>query len=265
MPLFTKDSLKIFYHEEGQGYPLILLSGLGGDHQSIWPPCFKVLSEQYRIIVPDNRNCGKTQFYEEIFTIEDMADDLKRLVDHLGISKFHLAGYSMGGFIAQQFALKYPEQVDRLILAATYSRMNNRLYLFMEGVKKAYEKTHSLQTVFDLVYPFLFNHGYYATVPREPVLLPEEELKEPYFGWLRQYDASRMFDSREWLKHIQNTTLVIGGRQDLLVPVEDLRFLQQEIPQSSLIMIEHAGHMIPFENLSAFTNAILQFLQTNSA
>jgi len=262
MPLFSHESIKIFYHDQGSGLPLVLLSGLGGDHQSVWQPCFDELAKKHRIIAVDNRNCGKSQFVEESFTIKDMANDLKSLLDHLNINKCDVVGYSLGGFIAQQFALEYPEAVNRLILACSYSRMSNHLYLYMEAVRIAYEKSRSLQTVFDLVYPFLFRRAYYEESPtgRETIILPQEELQEPFYGWLRQYEAQRAFDSRAWLNKIKQPTLVIGGTEDLLVPMEELEFLCKEIPNAKLIAIKNAGHMVSFEQTSEFTKSILQFL-----
>lgn len=262
MPLFTTENFKVYYHEQGSGFPLILLSGLGGDHQTVWYPCFNELAKEHRIIATDNRNCGKSQFVEEPFSIEDMANDLKALLDHLNIKKFDLAGYSMGGLIAQQYAMQHPDDVRRLVLACTYTRLSNQLFLFMEGVKSAYEQARSLQAVFDLVYPFLYRRAYYekSHVRRERLILPPEELQEPFYGWLRQYEAIRAFDSRPWLHKIKQPTLVIGGSEDLLVPIEDLKILHENISDSRLIHLDNAGHMVSIEKTEEFTKCIIDFL-----
>lgn len=247
----------LFYHSEGTGFPLVLLSGLGGDHQSIWPPCFKSFSKNFQIIAVDMRNSGKSQFFEEPFTIEEMAQDVKVLIDRLGFKKIHLAGFSMGGLVAQAFAKAYPDFLDRLVLACTYSQMNNRNILFMDAVREAYEKSPSLQTIFDLVYPVLFRQSYYT---RERIVLPPEELKEPFTGWLRLYEAQRTFNSSSWLQEIKHPTLVIGGSEDFFVPLCDLEFLRDRIPNSLLKVIPESGHMIPFEQPDPFQKSILDFL-----
>lgn len=262
MPVYSNKSLKLFYHEEGRGFPLVLLSGLGGDHQSVWPPCFEMFSNTYRLIAIDTRNSGKSQFFEDPFTIKDMADDIRKLLDGLGIEKVHLAGFSMGGLVAQQFARDYPDRVDRLVLACTYSTMNNRNHLFMEGVRAAYEESRSLQTIFDLVYPVLFRQSYYEMLPngRERVLLPLEELQEPFTGWLRLYEALRAFDSRSWLHEIRHKALVIGGSEDFFVPLADLEVLGNKIPNGTVVIVPESGHMLTFEQPECFQKVILEFL-----
>lgn len=262
MPIFSNKSIKLYYHTEGKGMPLVLLSGLGGDHQSVWPPCFERFAKRYCLIAVDTRNSGKSQFFNDPFTIRDMAHDIKMLLDGLGIEKVHLGGFSMGGLIAQQFARDYPDRLDRLILACTYSTMNNRNHLFMEGVCAAYEQSRSLQTIFDLVYPVLFRQAYYETLPhgRERILLPPEELNEPFTGWLRLYEAQRAFDSRSWLDEISHKTLVIGGSEDFFVPLADLELLGNKIPNATLVTVPESGHMLTFEQPEKFQKAVLEFL-----
>lgn len=264
MPLFSNKAVEIFFYEQGEGFPLVLLSGLGGDHQSVWPPCFEPFAKHFRVIAVDTRNSGKSQFFEDPFTIQDMADDIKQLLDGLNIDRIHLAGYSMGGLVAQQFAKDYPEYLDRLILAGTYSRMNNRTCLFMEGVREAYEGSRSLQTIFDLVYPLLYREAYYEKIPhgRERIRLPPEELEEPYFGWLRLYEALRAFDSRKWLHDIKHKTLIINGTEDFFVSLADQELLEKKIPDSTVVRIPEAGHMLSYEQTERFLSAILNFLHS---
>jgi 3-oxoadipate enol-lactonase len=261
MPVSSHENINIFYTEKGKNFPLVLLSGLGGDHQSVWGPCIDVFSNHYRTITLDNRNCGKSSFVDTPFTIRDMANDLKALMQHLNIKKFHLAGFSMGGLIAQQYAQLYPDDISHLVLASTYSVMEPYIRLYLDAVENAYLQTQSLQTIFELVYPFLFHPNFY-TGKSQLLKLPSEELKEPLCGWLRQYEAQRHFNSQSWLSNIQHPTLVIGGDKDLLVPFSAFKFLSDNIPKAKLVIIKNAGHMVSIEQMEAFTHSTIEFFRS---
>src|SRR5687768_15706247 len=109
----------LYYEVHGEGPALVLVMGIGYD-SSLWTLAqVPALSTQFRVVLVDNRDAGRSSKASHSYSIADMADDLVGLLDALGIQRTHLMGLSMGGMIAQEFALRYPDRLDRLVLAGT--------------------------------------------------------------------------------------------------------------------------------------------------
>ena len=119
MPRIKVQDIDLYYEIHGEGYPMVLIRGLGSnaDH---WYTQTPVFSSRYRVVSFDNRGIGRSDKPNEPYTISMMADDTVGLMDALGISRAHILALSMGGMIAQEIALKYPEKVESLVLACTH-------------------------------------------------------------------------------------------------------------------------------------------------
>ncbi len=120
MPTANIGEVELYYEEHGRGEPLIMVLGLGQDIAT-WGFQVEELSKHLRLIVFDNRDCGKSSRCADNYTTESMAQDILGLMNHLRIEKTHLLGTSMGGMIAQHVALMAPEGLKSLILAGTTS------------------------------------------------------------------------------------------------------------------------------------------------
>src|SRR5580698_6628843 len=118
MPYTTSDGTRIYWEESGSGEPLLLIMGLGYSHE-MWHRTRPLMSAHYRTIVFDNRGVGKSDVPQGAYSIAQMAADAAAVLDAAGIQKAHVFGGSMGGMIAQEFALNYPERVNRLVLGCT--------------------------------------------------------------------------------------------------------------------------------------------------
>lgn len=132
MPILHCNGISLNYETYGEGEPLVLISGLGGD-STFWSLSLECLASEFRVIVFDTRGIGKTEAPKEPYSMELMADDLAALLDTLQISTTNLLGFSMGGNIALTFALKYPNRVSKLILAASFATMNRQVRLFLDA------------------------------------------------------------------------------------------------------------------------------------
>ncbi len=116
---FTENNgTNIFWTEQGAGEPLLLIMGLGGSHKE-WRRIAPPLAEKYRVIIFDNRGVGETVPTDEPFMIPQMAADAKAVLGAANVESAHILGMSMGGMIAQEFALNYPEMTRTLTLAVT--------------------------------------------------------------------------------------------------------------------------------------------------
>ena len=130
MPMFSREDVDLYYECHGSGAPLFLIAGLASDSQS-WQPIIGDLAAHFRVIALDNRGVGRTIPQDAPTSIRAMADDCVALIDHLRLPSVHVLGHSMGGFIAQELAIRRADKVNALILAATASascRRNNELF-----------------------------------------------------------------------------------------------------------------------------------------
>ena len=110
---------QLYYEVHGNGPPLVLVMGIGYD-SSLWTLAqVPALSTQFQVVLVDNRDAGRSSKASHPYRIADMADDLAGLLDALGIPQCHLLGLSMGGMIAQEFALRHADRLDRLVLTGT--------------------------------------------------------------------------------------------------------------------------------------------------
>ena len=115
----------IYYHQQGKGVPIILIAGLGSDSVS-WLPVILGLAKYFQVITFDHRGVGRSSNDNANISIEDMTDDCAELVKYLGLSPIVVLGHSMGGMIAMDLSIRYPELVDKIILEATTPAMNSR-------------------------------------------------------------------------------------------------------------------------------------------
>lgn len=110
---------QIYYEMHGEGEPLILIMGIGGD-STLWAPYqVPAFSTIFQVIVLNNRDAGRSSKTSLSYTIADMADDVVGLMDGLGVERAHILGISMGGMIAQEFALRYSDRLSKLIMTGT--------------------------------------------------------------------------------------------------------------------------------------------------
>jgi len=122
MPKVKVDDIQIYYEVRGEGFPLVMIQGLS-DNLDCWDPrLVEELSRKYKLVMFDNRGAGRTDISYREYTMKLFADDTAGLMDALGISKAHVLGLSMGGMIAQELVLNYPEKVAKLVLCSTGSR-----------------------------------------------------------------------------------------------------------------------------------------------
>jgi pimeloyl-ACP methyl ester carboxylesterase len=113
----SSNGQELYYEVHGDGEPLVLVMGIGYD-SSLWKlQQVPALSKQFRVVIFDNRDAGRSSRASREYGIADMAEDVAGLLDGLDIPRAHLLGLSMGGMIAQEFALRYPERLDRLVLS----------------------------------------------------------------------------------------------------------------------------------------------------
>ena len=135
MPIARINNIDCYYEIHGNGSPLVLIAGLASDSQS-WQPVLGRLTKHFKVIIFDNRGIGRTRYPQESFQISTLAQDTVCLLEHLAIEKADILGHSMGGYIAQEIAIEYPQKVNRLILVSTRAASSLRTKsIFTEMLK----------------------------------------------------------------------------------------------------------------------------------
>jgi 3-oxoadipate enol-lactonase len=217
MPMVHANDINIYYEVHGTGAPVLIIAGLASDvtdHASM----IRELSQHYRVIAFDNRGVGRSDKPDGAYSIDMMADDTAGLLCALGVGPVHVLGISMGGRIAVALALRHPELVKSLILAATYvTRIPPTWRSRLLGVM--------------LLIPTL------QAVARGQ--------RHVYSALARQREASRTYDAGGRLHEIEVPTLILHGRNDRRAPLAAAEQTHAGI-QGSRMQVFNGGHLFMF-------------------
>lgn len=261
MPYAENNGTKIYWTEQGAGAPLLLIMGLGGSHRE-WRRVLPALSEKYRVITFDNRGTGETLAAGEPFTIPGMAADAKAVLEAAGAESAHVLGMSMGGMIAQELALAYPEKIRSLILAVTYCGGRQAviagpevLFALQAGGARTPEDA------FWAMAPFIYD----AATPRARLaedLAARAGKFTALADFMRQLQAIMTWSgTHPRLSKINIPTFVLHGKNDRLIPAANARILAAAIPCAELFELENSGHIFTTDQPERSVAAILEFLE----
>ncbi|MBM5812430.1 MAG: alpha/beta fold hydrolase [Gammaproteobacteria bacterium] len=253
---------KLYYEIDGEGDDLLLIGGLGQDVTG-WAFQVPRFIQHYRVIVFDNRDAGRSAEASGPYTTADMADDVAGLMDALQISRAHVLGYSLGGAIAQEFALRHQIRVNKLILACTSAHLARYQINLFDPVRFIREHDRegrilaSQQLFMTMTREFLKLRG---AVQMMLDLLSHPPFPQSPAALSRQIDACRTFDALDRLDRVSVPTCVLVGDQDILTPPWVARELAAAIPGARLQMLADGGHGLLFEIPEKFNRAVLDFL-----
>ena len=262
MPIIDADGRSMYYEEQGEGEPLLLVMGLSADHLS-WALQVPSLSAEYRTIIFDNRDVGQSFYADGPYEIADMAQDTLALADALGLDSFHLVGMSMGGAIAQEVALAAPERIRTLTLCVTwggsgaYAIERSRLWA-ASVLRTPFEQRVDELLVLTLSEEFFENEQAVEFVRRLTLSNPHPQAAEAF---ARQVQASGRHETRERLPSLSMPVHVIGAEHDILVPVWKSEEIAELVPGARLTVLERAPHGINIERAEEFNGAVLDFLR----
>ena len=223
--------IKLNFIEQGQGQPMILLHG-NGENCDYFEHQISHFSKQYHVIALDTRGHGQSPRGEKPFTIKQFAEDLHDFMDEKGIEKAVILGFSDGGNIALTFALKYPEQVEKMIV--------NGANLFPSGVRPLYqwpiEIGYRIARLFSKKSEKAKqNAEMLALMVNEPHIEPSE------------------------LSHLTMPVLVVAGTKDMIKD-SHTRLIYKNLPNAQLNIIE-GNHFVANKNADAFNKVVDEFLR----
>ncbi len=269
------NGVKLCYEILGEGYPLFLIHGFGAKKEN-WIAQIPVLSKHFKVITLDNRGAGKSERPDTEYTMEVFADDINALMEYLGIEKANFAGWSLGGMIVQNFILKYPERVNKLIL------INTNYGFPDEGGPTVYKNMRLSELEMKKVDPKKAwfsgaRSGFYIKFRKE---LEANPSKKWYGLWSAeeliemstidpptekdinmQAGALKTHDTYERLNTIKNPTLLLTASNDKITPKSSMEGIHEKIPNSTLVVIDKAGHNSPMEKAPEVNQKIIDFLK----
>jgi pimeloyl-ACP methyl ester carboxylesterase len=264
MAIFNTNEIALYYECHGSGPPLMLIAGLASDGQS-WMPVVEALSPYFTLILPDNRGAGRTRPPDAPISIVQMADDCAALADHLGHKSLFVAGHSMGGAIAMTLALKNPQKVDRLVLAAMAAKMSSRNKILFKDMSALRQNGVDMQLWYKMLFQWLFHPSFFGDEKRvneATALSLAYAHAQSDENFARQLEAVGAVDFRATLHTLQTRTLVLLACDDLLFPLAGAKAMLADLPDAEFEIIDHAGHSLHWDNPDAFCAALKAFLLT---
>jgi 3-oxoadipate enol-lactonase len=252
----------IAYETRGAGEPLVLVHGLAYDRAG-WGRLPDLLAERFRVVLVDNRGVGESDAPPGPYTVAELAADVVAVLDDAGIERTNLFGVSLGGYIAQEVALTWPERVEKLVLCST-----------APGGPSAVPMPQATQDVF----------AKYPTMEREAGLrmfvenslgergvreLPElaEEIFRYRLGhaptveaWAAQATAGATFVDDDRVGAIAAPTLVLAGGADVVVDPRNAPLLGELIPGARVEVVPDRGHLMIWEDSERVAELVQEFL-----
>lgn len=268
MPHLESNGVKLYYEEHGSGEPLLLIMGftvsMVGWHWNV-----SGFAESFRTITFDNRGVGQSDKPDAPYSMPMFADDTAGVLDGLGIEQAHVFGISMGGMIAQEFALRHPDRVKSLVLGCTNCGGEKAVLsrdpevVEMLGNIAAFEVEQAALAMTKVAVTPWFMQKHMDTLlelNRLSALHPT-----PKHGMVNQMAAIQGHDTYDRLPRIQHPTLVVTGTRDGLVPPENSVTLAERIPNADLLMLSNASHLFNVELAQTTVDVVSEFVRRRSA
>lgn len=256
--------VRLAYEVRGSGEPLLMIHGLGYDRFG-WGPLPDLLAEDFSVVLPDNRGVGASDAPEGPYTVSQFVDDAVAVLDAAGIERTHLFGVSLGGYVAQEFALTHPERLVKLVLASTapggtrsHPMPQRGLEAFgrfpalgrEEGLRLMVENSLGDRAVRER--PDLVEEVYAYRLSNAPTLA----------GWQAQAYAGATFDAFDRIEGIAVPTLILQGTGDNVVDPRNADLLAGLIPGARAEFFPDRGHLLVWEEGAAIAKTVKEFLQS---
>jgi 3-oxoadipate enol-lactonase len=266
MPLFENDGRHLYYEVQGDGDPLLCVTGLSADHFA-WTLQVPAWSQSFKTIVLDNRDAGQSFRADGPYEVADMAQDTLALVDGLGLERFHLVGMSMGGTIAQEIALAAPERVRTLTLVVTFAWggrwARDFARLWSRAAAQRTDEEHLDWLLLQTVSQEFYENEQAIEYLRNMLLA--NPYPQPRDAFIRQLDASSRHDTRDRLGTLEMPLHVIGAERDLLVPPWKSQEIAELVPGARLTIVPRAPHGVNLERAEEFNALVTDFIAQASA
>src|SRR5271157_5603731 len=262
MSFVDNQGTKIYWDEQGHGAPVLLIMGLGYP-SSLWHRTRPALAQRYSTVAFDNRGVGLSDVPPGPYSIATMALDAAAVLDAAGVSRAHIFGISMGGMIAQEFALQYPARTQSLILGCTSPGGPSAVRAESKVADVLMARGMTPEQAREVILPYIYD----AATPREKieqdVSLRQRWLPSPE-GYMAQLQAILAWESYSRIAQIAAPTLVIHGKSDALVPPGNGELIAGRIPGAKLLLLEQASHLFLTDQTQVANTEIVEFLLSHA-
>jgi len=263
MPYATNLGTRIYWEEHGRGEPVLAIMGLSFP-LDMWHRTAPFLSKYFRVILFDNRGVGRSDVPRGPYLIRRMASDAACVLDAAGLKSAHVMGASMGGMIAQELALGWPERVRSLLLGCTWCgglRAARPDLKFLRNMRD-YENMSPEQKMRAFI-PLLYN----PLTPRaridEDIAVRMRHVPTPR-GYYSQLAGTLLWNSWRRLPRIQQPVKIVHGEIDRLIPVANAHILASRLPNSTTYVIPGAGHVFTTDATEISNREARMFLEEMS-
>jgi pimeloyl-ACP methyl ester carboxylesterase len=224
---------------------LLFIHGAGGNHR-IWENQTRYFSNAIAIDLPGHDSGDGRR------TVDEYVEYVKKFCDEKGLKNIVMIGHSMGGAITLKFALTYPEYLKAIVLVDTGAKLKVAPIIF-EEIKRNYDN------VMELMKKYAFSEKTPIEIKNKTVEIMKRVKPEVFYG---DFEACDKFDVMESLNKINLPTLIICGKDDLLTPVKYSEYLRANIPNSTLKVLDDAGHMVMLEKPEEFNKILEDFVNS---
>ena len=256
------NGVELVYELRGAGDPIVMIHGAQGD-QSMFNGLAAEFAASYRVLTFDQRGSGLSEKPDMPYSIAMFADDTAGLMDRLGMASAHIIGVSMGGMIAQEFALRHPQKVRSLVLGCTTPGGPHAIRASGDALGNAYStKPMSAEERGKALAEAAFTKGYLEKHPEIVASMIESRRARPIDdrAFPHRMKAAMEHNTYDRLGLIRCSTLVITGKDDALISWENSRILAQHIKGAEEVILEPAGHCFWLEQPEKSRDAIASFL-----
>ena len=260
MPMASVNGIQMHYRVEGNGSEtVVLINGLADDLETWAGQMDDLLTAGYRVLRFDNRGIGASSKPAGPYSSRMLADDAKTLVDSLGVTDFHLMGVSMGGMIAQEYALAYPGDLRSVTFGCTYAAPGpfcSRMFAMWEAMAPVTGVPFIMRdvTLWAFTVPFFTERAGEAAEFETAM----RYMDQPAHAYLAQLAVIQQHDTTARLGQLGVPALVLAGEQDILIPVSLSRQLAGLVPGAEWATTK-GGHACLWEHPAEFNQTFLEF------
>lgn len=265
MPHALVNGVRLYYEVAGSGDPVLLIAGLGADAH-FWYKQVPALAARFQVITFDNRDSSRSEIVEAPYTLRTLADDVHGLAEILEIERVSVVGGSMGGFVAQEFALAYPDRLRRLVLCCTSFGGPRAVPIPAETLAVLMSRTGDPERDLRNFLPVQFATDYLQTHAAEVEAYVAWRVAhpQPLEAYQRQLTAVAAHNTEERLGSLRVPVLILHGAYDRVVPAENAHLLASRIAGAHLHIFPRAGHLFLWEEAEAANRLITEFLESRA-
>lgn len=262
-PMYIEaNGVSTYVETRGRGWPVVLVHALGMNLRS-WDPVAEVLAEHFEVVAYDYRGHGRTEKVGRVCGVSTLAEDLRSLLEHVGLHPVRVIGLAVGSMIAQQLALASPEVVSALVLGSPRSELDPRGVAYNEKRADIVE-AGGMRQVVDMTIERAFPAEFARSHPGVMRWFRGEFLANDPHGYAAVCRGLSTFCTTQRLHQIRCPTLLLPGELDRLCPPGEAVAMMSRIPGSRSETLAGLGHFSAIEAPAQFAQSAIAFLRALS-